>query len=213
MTTKVFWSDPYLRELTAKVTSVQGACVTLDQTIFYAFSGGQESDTGMIGGHTVLKAEKTGSDILYTLCSDHTLCVADEVLVRIDWQRRYRLMRLHFAAELVLELMLRALPGLEKIGAHIGQTKARVDFARQENVSFILPEVQQTAQAIIQANQCITSAFSDEAHGQRYWQIDGFTRVPCGGTHLKRTGEIGVLMLKRANPGRGTERVEIYVTD
>jgi len=58
MLQKLFWNDPYAREIQAKIESVEGDCVYLDQTIFYAFSGGQESDVGTIGGIEVLEAMK-----------------------------------------------------------------------------------------------------------------------------------------------------------
>jgi alanyl-tRNA synthetase len=60
MTKKLFWEDPYMTECTAKVTSVEGRKVKLDQTIFFAFCGGQESDKGTIGGINVLTATKLG---------------------------------------------------------------------------------------------------------------------------------------------------------
>jgi Ser-tRNA(Ala) deacylase AlaX len=55
------------------------------------------------------------------------------------------------------------------------------------------------------------SAFSDEAAERRYWEIAGFAQVACGGTHLKSTGEVGKLALKRKNVGKGKERIEIYL--
>ena len=73
----------------------------------------------------------------------------------------------------------------------------------------MLPLTQQ-AQALVDADHPIVSAFSDEASQRRYWEIDGFARVSCGGTHLKRTGEVGGLTLKRKNIGKGKERVEIH---
>lgn len=53
---KIFWSDPYLTKLATQVTSVEGDTITLEKTIFYALSGGQESDHGTIGSHPVLEA-------------------------------------------------------------------------------------------------------------------------------------------------------------
>lgn len=123
---KLFWEDPYRVECDARVVSVDGDVVTLDQTILYAFSVGQESDAGTIGGRSVLAVRENSLDILYTLASDHGLKQGDEVTVAIDWERRHRLMRLHFAAELVLELMYRKCPGIEKIGAHIEAEKSRI---------------------------------------------------------------------------------------
>src|SRR5262249_21682335 len=105
--------------------------------------------------------------------------------ITIDWARRYRLMRLHFAAELVLELVCRRIPAIEKIGAHIAEDKARIDFQHDRNIAELLPDLAGEALRIIRADQPIISAFSDETSGQRYWEIAGFSRVPCGGTHLK----------------------------
>jgi Ser-tRNA(Ala) deacylase AlaX len=64
--------------------------------------------------------------VYYTLPDDHDFSPGDKVCMEIDWQRRYKLMRLHFAAELILELVTRKL-NIEKIGAHIAETKARME--------------------------------------------------------------------------------------
>lgn len=209
MTRKLFWEDPYLQVIETTVTGVAGQEVTLAQTILYAFSGGQESDGGTIGGRPLLGARKEGREIIYTLGPDHGLQGGDSVRVELDWERRYRLMRLHFAAEIVLELACRRFPAIEKIGAHIAQDKARIDFLWPESLAPALPALQQAAQAIITADHVIISAFSDEGHERRYWRIEGFAQVACGGTHLRRTGEVGQLSLKRKNVGKGKERVEI----
>ena len=63
MTQKLFWQDPYLTCLDTHITRVDGNDVTVAETIFYAFSGGQESDHGTIGGHEVLRARKEGKEI------------------------------------------------------------------------------------------------------------------------------------------------------
>lgn len=211
MTQKIFWQDAYLTELNTTVASVRGNDITVAETIFYALSGGQESDAGSIGGHPVLQARKDGKDIVYTLEEGHGLQAGDAATIHIDWTRRYRLMRLHFAAEIVLELVNQAVPGIVKIGAHIAADKARIDFEYGENISALFPALQQQAMAIIKADQAIVSAFSDEAQERRYWGIAEFSQVPCGGTHLKKTGEIGPISLKRKNVGKGKERIEIYV--
>jgi Ser-tRNA(Ala) deacylase AlaX len=211
MTRNLFWLEPYRTELETRVRQVDGSHVTLEETIFYAFSGGQESDRGSIAGRGVLEARKADPDIIYTLQDDHGLSPGDPVTVAIDWARRYRLMRLHFAAELVLELVCRRLAGIDKIGAHIAEDKARIDFQHDRNIAEILPELTGEALRIVRADQPIISAFSDEANGLRYWEIAGFSRVPCGGTHLRTTGEVGDIELRRKNPGKGKERIEIYL--
>ncbi len=212
MSIKVFWQDPYLTQHQTTIATVSGNQVTVQSTIFFAFSGGQESDHGSIGDCPVLHAENDGLEIIYTLADGHGLAPGQTVAVAIDWLRRYRLMRLHFAAELILELFYKTLPGVEKVGAHIAEEKARIDFVWPESINPLLPEIAKAANAIIASNLEITSAFEDELNERRYWEIDGFSRVPCGGTHVKRTGEIGPLRLKRNNIGRGKERVEIFLT-
>lgn len=210
-TRKVFWEDPYRSELHTVVSGVNGDEVTLAATIFYAFSGGQESDHGTIGDYPVVAARLDGRQLRYTLKGPHSLRPGDPVRVQIDWARRYRLMRLHFAAELVLELVYRRLQPIEKIGAHIAEDKARIDFDHKQNISQFFPEILEQAHEIIARDQAITSATSDAAAEVRYWEVPGFARVPCGGTHLKRTGEVGRLELKRKNVGKGKERIEIYL--
>lgn len=213
MLEKLFWQDPYQTELNTHVTSVAGQQITVAQTIFYAFSGGQESDTGTIDRWRVLQARNEGFEIFYTLETENALQVGDPVTMRIDWERRYRLMRLHFAAEIILELVYQTLPGIQKIGAHIAQDKSRIDFEWGENLSTLFPRLDEKSAALIQANHPIISAFSDEANQRRYWEIEGFARVACGGTHLRTTGEIGTLELRRKNVGKDKERIEIYVLE
>ena len=210
MTFKHFWIDPYATHLATHVATVEGDKVTLDATILYALSGGQESDHGTIGGRPVLEARKDGKEIRYTLAAGHGLAPGEAVELAIDWQRRYRLMRLHFAAEIVLELLYQRFPALAKVGAHIAAEKARIDVAWEGSIAALLPELAQAAQAIVDSDQPIESAFSDEANERRYWKIRDFAEVPCGGTHLKRTGEVGKIRLKRVNLGKGKERVEIF---
>jgi alanyl-tRNA synthetase len=211
MTQKIFWENSYQTIHNTVVTAVDGNDITLQSTIFFAFSGGQESDHGTIGGIEVASARKEGLEIVYTLADNHGLTVGKLVETNIDWSRRYRLMRLHFAAELILELFYQSLDGVDKVGAHIAETKARIDFLWPESIAPLLPEIALRANDIIKADLEIKCAFDDAVTERRYWEIDGFSRVLCGGTHVKRTGEIGRIRLKRNNIGRGKERVEIFL--
>lgn len=208
-TRKLFWEDPYCCEAAVTIDTVDGDWVTVDQTIAYALAGGQESDAGTIGGYAIRQAEKQGSVIRYQLSGDHTLQPGQQVQMAIDWDRRYALMRLHFAAELILELMLQRFPETVKIGAHIAADKARVDFLWPENISRLFAWLEAAAADIIAAQRPIVSGFTDEAAEQRHWEIAGFAKVACGGTHLRHTGEIGTLRLRRHNIGKGKERIEI----
>ncbi|MHB1341799.1 MAG: alanyl-tRNA editing protein [Coriobacteriia bacterium] len=210
---KLFWDDPYLTRCDAIVTLVDGERVTLDRTVAFAFSGGQSSDAGAIAGHQIFAAETSDPEIVYTLPADHGLSAGDTVEVVIDWPRRYRLMRLHFAAELVLEIITRDYGAPEKTGAHIGEDKARLDFRWEGSIASALPAVLAEVDSIVAADLPIESAFSDEISQRRYWRIEGFAQVSCGGTHPRSTGEVGAITLKRQNPGGGVERIEIRLVE
>lgn len=197
----------------ATVTSVDGDVVTLDRTVAYAFSGGQASDTGTIAGRAIRHAEKDGLEIRYTLAPGEPLAPGDAVRVEIDWPARYRIMRLHFAAELVLEIVNRDFAHPEKVGANITADKARVDFAWEGSIGEALPHIAQRVEQLVAADLPIVSGFEDELSQRRYWEIAGFARVACGGTHLRRTGEVGRVLLRRDNIGRGKERIEIRLVD
>lgn len=210
---KKFWDDPYRTSLITTVSNTKEAMVTLNETIFYAESGGQESDKGSIGGFVVLKSKKIGKEIYYTLPDYHTLHTGDSVEVLIDWNHRYKLMKLHFAAELVLEMVYQKFGHPEKIGAHISPNKARIDFVWKGNISSIFAELLPDVQKIIDADIPIISAFENEKEERRYWEIKGFAKVLCGGTHLKKTGEIGSINLRRKNCGKERERIEIELAE
>jgi RimJ/RimL family protein N-acetyltransferase/Ser-tRNA(Ala) deacylase AlaX len=191
---------------------VHGNEVLFDATIAYSFAGGQESDRAWVNGIEILGSRMDGGLIYYTLPSEHRLVAGQEVMMTIDWQRRYRLMRLHFTAELMLELVTQKY-GLEKVGAHIAEHKARIDFKSDINISTYFPELLAEYEAIIAADYSIEKNYSDVSTQRRYWKIGGFAQVPCGGTHVRSTAEVGLVTLKRDRPGKGIERIEIRLTE
>lgn len=209
---KVFWDNPYQRSLTTYVVSVNGNRVLFDETIAFSFSGGQESDKAYVNGLAIINSEIEGNLIYYTLPDGHGFNPGDKVMMEIDWTRRYRLMRLHFAAELILELVTRKL-AIEKIGAHIAETKARIDFAYDKNITPILESILAEYNEIIAKDEPIKTDFLDVENQRRFWEIEGFSKVPCGGTHVKSTAEVGYVILKRVNIGGGKERIEIRLVD
>ena len=204
-----YWGDPYLTSLSSIVTAVAGDEVTLEETIFYAFAGGQERDHGTIAGRPVLGARWEGADIVYLLAAGHGLEAGAAVDVKIEGERRERLRRLHMATEIVLEALTQDDPDLVKVGAHIAPNKARIDFESRAALTERLPRISGTVSELISADLPIVAAFSDVARRRRYWEITGFARVPCAGTLPRKTGEIGPVMLRRKNPGKGRERIEI----
>lgn len=209
---KVFWDDPYQSNLMTHVSSVDGNKIVFAETIVFSFSGGQESDKAWVNDLVITDSVIEGNLIYYSLPEEHALSVGDQVLMKIDWPRRYRLMRLHFAAELVLELVTRKL-GIEKIGAHIAESKARIDFVYDKNISPVLESLLAEYNEIIAKNMLIKTGFSDVINQRRFWEIEGFSKVPCGGTHVKSTVEVGYVNLKRVNIGGGKERIEIRLID
>lgn len=207
---KIFWDNPYQHQLMTKVVSVNENRLLFAETIGFSFSGGQESDTVRVNGLMVTHSEIENDLIYYTLPAEHGLSIEDVVLMEIDFVRRYKLMRLHFAAELILELVQRML-SIEKIGAHIAEHKARIDFNYQHNISDIFDTLLLEYNQIIAKDMPIRTGFSDEKSQRRYWEIEGFSKVFCGGTHVKSTAEVGNITLKRVNVGKGKERIEIYL--
>lgn len=127
---KVFWDDPYQIQLVTRVISVNHNRILFHETIAYSFSGGQESDKAYINGLPVISSEIESNLIYYILQDDHGIAPNDQVCMKIDWQRRYKLMRLHFAAELILELIIRKL-NIKKLG-HISLPK------KQELILYII---------------------------------------------------------------------------
>jgi Ser-tRNA(Ala) deacylase AlaX len=205
---KIFWENPYQTTLTTHVVSVDGNRLLFAETIAYSFAGGQESDTALVNDIPILDSKIEGNLIYYTVPDNHGLQIGDTVTMTIDWQRRLKLMRLHFAAELILEIVTQHYH-LEKVGAHIAEHKARIDFKSDTNISIHFSEILKQFHAIIDANFPIEKGYSDIDSQRRYWKIEGFAQVACGGTHVNSTAEVGYVTLKREKPGKSIERIEI----
>ena len=131
---KIFWENPYQHTLTTRVVAVDGNKLLFADTIAYSFAGGQESDKAEVNRIPILNSRIEGTLIYYTLPENHKLNPGDPVTMTIDWTRRHKLMRLHFTAELVLEIVTQKW-GFEKVGAHIAEHKARIDFKADQNIS------------------------------------------------------------------------------
>ena len=205
---KLFWQDPYLCNLNTKVLTVNENEILFDNTIVYSFAGAQESDLAWINDMQILGSRIDGHLIYYTLPDEHGLNARDEVKMRIDWMRRSRLMRLHFAAELILEIVTQQF-GLKKIGAHIAENKARIDFESDDSVANLFPIILAQYNKIISQDLLIHKDFADLKNQRRFWKIDGFAQVPCGGTHVNSTGEVGYITLSRDRLGKSKERIII----
>lgn len=220
-----------MTKLETSILHIQGNEIVFQETIGYSESGGQESDKVTINGISVLSSRMDRSVpffIYYTLPEGHSFSVSDKVLMEVDWLRRNRLMRLHFTCELVLILINRLFNGtqqgtelkpeeidtvIRKRGAHMAETGARIDFECSKNISEYFPAILGEYNKIIDANLPIEKGFLNEAEQMRYWRLPNIAMVPCGGTHVRSTGEVGAIDLKRDRANKGVERIRITLTD
>ena len=232
-TKKLFWEDPYLASCTAKITSVDGKKVKLDQTVFYAFSGGQESDSGTIGGFEVVEAIKQGDkesiiDIEYELAQEPGFSVGDCVEVVIDAKKRDKLRKLHSAAHLLYYITIDVLGKVKVVGSNISSTKARMDFNYDESLSEVVVKISDKLNSFILEDHAIVMEGDSANEDLRWWNCGVHKsepfgtpekesqrewRMPCGGTHVKSSGEIGKVCLKTVTKGKGKKRIEIHLVE
>ena len=215
VTLKLFWENPYRTECNATITSMNGKKIKVDQTIFFAFSGGQESDHGTIGGINVVEAVKQGDkeniiDIEYTLEQEPNFTVGEEVEIKIDSIRRQKLMKLHSAAPIIYYLFTEKYGQQKIIGSNIAADKARIDVEYDKPLQDLLPELESAVNTFLAENHPIIRK-QDEQKSDLWWWVCEQWNMPCGGTHPRTTGEIGILKLKRKNIGKGKERIEIFL--
>ncbi len=170
------------------------------------------SDEAFVYTILLLDSQREGNLICYILPENHGLNVGDQVTMTINWPRRLSLMLLHFAAELILEIVTQQYH-LEKVGAHSAPTKARIDFVCDDNISTLFDSILTIYNKIIDQNLPIEKEYSDKENQRRYWKIEGFAQVPCGGTHVKSTAEVGYVILKRERRGKSLERIEIRLAE
>jgi len=187
----------------------------VDQSIFYAYSGGQESDKGTIGGIKVKEAIKEGDkesiiDITYELEETPNFKRGDDVEIKIDGERRATLRRLHSLAHIAYYVVIEKLGKLKIVGSNISAEKARMDFLYEKPLTDILPEIENNINRFIKEDHLITTKNDPDRQDLRWWQCEAW-KMPCGGTHVKSTKEIGTIKLKRKNIGAGKERIEMVV--
>ena len=215
-TEKLFWKNPYQTECRAKATAIDGNKVKLDKTIFFAFSGGQESDEGTINGIKVINAVKEGDkesiiDISYELEKAPDFEAGDEVEVKINPEKRDKLRRLHSIAHVVYYITTEKLGKLKIIGSNITSEKARMDFLYDKNLNEVLADIEKAVNDFLAADHAIMMQDDAEKPDLRWWTCEAW-KMPCGGTHVKSTKEIGKIVLKRRNIGAGKERIEMYLS-
>jgi len=232
MTEALFRADPYLRETEATVVCADERGVALGRTVFYAQGGGQPGDRGVLiladGAalpivDAIYDADKTA--ILHVPPQGAQLpSPGASVIARIDWELRYRRMRTHTA----LHLLSVVLP-YPVTGGAVGDGEGRLDFDSGET-AFDKADVQRRLNELIardakvslhwiadeelQANPSLVKTMSVKppvGTGRvRLVEIEGLDLQPCGGTHVARTGEIGLVAVTQIEKkGRLNRRVRI----
>ena len=227
MVEELFRQDAYLKQADAAVTAVEDRGVRLDRSIFYPTGGGQPGDTGVLrwdGGEAkvidTVKAE--GNDVLLVLAPDAPKpAVGTQVRCELDWERRYKHMRMHTA----LHVMSAVIKG-NVTGGQVNADKSRLDFNLEgevptkewvtEEMNKILatdhPVVPQwvTDEELTSRPELVKTMSVRPPMGQgrvRLLSIEGVDLQACGGTHVARTAEIGrVECIKVENKGKMNRR-------
>ena len=236
MTELVFLKDSYKTTLNAIVTRVEDSWLEFDRTIFYPLGGGQPGDTGTLtttdgACHQITDTRKGDGDasIRHQLTTDsHSISEGMNVELAIDWERRYRLMRMHTC----LHVMASLIPVMVT-GGSVGEQKSRLDFnlgdhkIDKESLTDKLNALIQSADNVqiesineseLDENPELVRTMSVQpprGTGKiRMIRIGKIDYQPCGGTHLHNIREIGTARVSKIeNKGRQNRRVHVVLED
>ena len=231
---KLFEENAYLKEFKAKIINIniEEKTIELDNTAFYARSGGQPGDIGqIIAENQNIEVEDTikkENKIINIINKTENLDKGIEIIGKINWEKRYKHMKMHSA----LHLMCSVIP-LGVTGGQIGYEKSRLDF-NDPDKEINKEEIEEKINSLVKDDYEITSEIIDSkildeqpelvrTMSVKPPQIDGKIRLikignvdlqPCGGTHVKSTAEIGSIKIgKIENKGRMNRRVNILLND
>jgi alanyl-tRNA synthetase len=211
---RLYYSDSYLREFPARVVARDGVRLYLDRTAFYPTSGGQPSDTGFIGGVAVVDVIDEDGQIAHLMEAP----VEDgEVHCAIDWPRRFDHMQQHSGQHLLSAIFVE-MYGYQTVSFHLGKESSTIDLDVPAVSAEQIAAAEQWANQTVFENRAIAAAFeenpadlrkSSARHGAlRIVSIRDLDRSACGGTHVRATGEIGPILIRRQEKIRNTLRIE-----
>ena len=227
VTEKLFHQDAALRRFEARVLqcravapeSAGGAVfeAALDRTAFYATSGGQPHDTGHLGAARVLEARDDDGVIWHRL----DRAVADGVAGEIDWPRRFDHMQQHTGQHLLSASFIETC-GAETVSFHLGAERVTIDLDRPELTDAQVAAAEARANAIVQEDRPVLTHWTTrddlarfplrkppQVEGRiRVVEVSGFDFSACGGTHVERTGAIGLIKILARERNKGGVRVE-----
>ncbi len=232
----IFRDDAYQKSCQATVTAVDGAGIRLDRTVFYPTGGGQPGDVGILrfeDGRTlrIVEARKGADheDVVHVPEDGAALpAPGAKVTAEIDWERRHRMMRIHSCMH-----VLCAIVEGDVTGGQVGDGKGRLDFnlpdtrLDKEAITAALNRIVAedhplssrwiTEDELSQTPELVRTMSVKPPMGAgrvRLMEIEGVDLQPCGGTHVRRTGEIGpVKVTKIENKGRQNRRINIAFAD
>ena len=233
MTEELFREDSYLKNCDATVVAVDEGAVILDRTVFYPLGGGQPGDIGALtwNGDTATIVDTRygeGGTIRHMLeAASPCPAVGDSVHLALDWDRRYRHMRMHTAMHLLGSVLQYGVTG-----GNISAEKSRLDFDMEDTVD--KEAVSEAVRKLVAGDHAVSHRWitDDELDAQpdlvrtmsvqpprgkgkiRLLEIEGVDLQPCGGTHLRSTGEVGQVRIgKVEKKGRRNRRVNIHLDD
>jgi alanyl-tRNA synthetase len=223
MTDRLYYQDSFIREFEASVQSCEPASalwrVVLDRTAFYPSSGGQPHDVGTLGGVSVREAiDADSGDIIHV--TDQPLAIG-MVAGAIDWPRRFDHMQQHTAQHILSAAFIET-DKFETVSFHLGREVSTIDLAAPALVPRHLRLAERRANEIIFEDRPVHIRYGTAAELQaqgirktvaregilRAIDIENFDRQPCGGTHVQRTGQIGLLLLRKIEKQKQAWRVE-----
>ena len=234
MTQFLYLEDSYLRETSAVVQSAGEAAVMLDRTVLYPGGGGQPADTGVLRWEgeerRVTEMRRDGGDAWHVLDGPPPSAGA-AVRATLDWDRRYAIMRHHSALHVLVGAVYR-LFNAKVTGGAIYPDRARMDFSLEDLNKDRVGEIERETNRVLAENLPIAVRFvtheefarSDlvrlardlvpkDVERIRVIEIEGYDAQADGGTHVRRTGEIGALrIVKTENKGKANRRLEIQLT-
>lgn len=223
MTDRLYYTEPYRRSFDASVLNVETVDgrehVTLDQTAFYPTSGGQPFDTGTLGGAAVIDVIDREDGGIAHVITGH-LTAGEVVQGEIDWTRRFDHMQQH-TGQHVLSAAFDRLFGVRTVSFHLGQVSATIDLAREVSAQEIA-KAEDDANRIVWEDRPVAIRFAtaEEAAAMplrkesartgalRLIDVQDYDLSACGGTHVERTGAIGIIAIGSTEKFKGGSRVE-----
>lgn len=220
---KLYYDSAYIKAFDANVISCEkgkkGFEVILDQTAFYPEGGGQPTDTGVLGGIAVLEVHEKNGEVIHYL--EQPLTVGERVHGEIDWEKRFIHMQEHSGEHLVSGL-IHAKYGYDNVGFHMGSDEVTIDFNGLIEWDDLM-EIEKKANFMIWDNLEIYADFpakeeldvldyrsKKELTGDvRIVKIPGGDICACCGTHVMRTGEIGLVKFLSMIHYKGGVRISL----